>query len=82
VAKPKHPGDVVPGNYPSQRAEAETLVANAVRAVARQRKVAATFRRRGLNANDAEARLAQLENKLSDYEAALAAIIEREANNY
>jgi hypothetical protein len=57
------------------RAEAEARVANAVRAVERQRKVAAPMRRRNLNANDAEARLAQLEQKLLEFKKQLAAVL-------
>jgi hypothetical protein len=63
------------------RAEAEARVANAVRAVERQRKVVATLLKRNLNARDAEARLGQLERRLSEYEDQLAAIIAEQANN-
>jgi hypothetical protein len=63
-----------------RRAEAEAQVANAARAVARQRKIAATMRRRNLNARDAEAGLAILERRLSEFEQQLAAIIAEQAN--
>ena len=71
-------GDDAPGK---RRAEAEARVANAAHVVVRQRKIAATMRRRNLNARDAEARLAQLERILSDFEDRLVAIIAEQANN-
>jgi hypothetical protein len=74
MAARKTPGDD-PRAWFVLRAEAEARVANAVRAVERQRKVAATMRRRNLNANDAEARLAQLEQKLLEFEEQLAAVL-------
>jgi hypothetical protein len=52
----------------TERSDANALVAAAKRAVERQRKIAATYRRRGLNARDAESRLEQLEQKLAAYE--------------
>ena len=64
-----------------QRAEAEARVANAVRAVVRQRNIATALRRRNMNARDAEERLAQLERKLSDFEQQLASIIHEQSNN-
>lgn len=64
-----------------RRAEAEVNVANAARAVARQRKVAATMHRRKLNARDAEARVAQLERRLSEREEQLAAVIAEQAKD-
>ena len=67
--------------YLQRRAEAEARVANAVRAVVRQRNIATALRRRNMNASDAEARLAQLERKLSDFEQQLASIINEQANN-
>jgi hypothetical protein len=67
----KTPGD----DTPKERAEAEARVANAAMAVARQRKIAATLRRRRLNARDADARLAQLEQKLLEFEEQLAAVL-------
>ena len=67
--------------YLQRRAEAEARVANAVRAVVRQRNIATALRRRNTNASDAEARLAQLERKLSDFEQQLASIINEQANN-
>jgi hypothetical protein len=74
MATRKKQGDNETEKKLSRRAEAETLVANAVQAVVRQRKIAATLRRRGLNASDAEERLAQLERKLSEFERELASI--------
>ena len=67
--------------YLQRRAEAEARVANAVRAVVRQRNIATALRRRNMNASDAEARIAQLERKLSDFEQQLASIINEQANN-
>ena len=67
--------------YLQRRAEAEARVANAVRAVVRQRNIATALRRRNMNASDAEARLAQLERKLSDFEQQLASIINEQRNN-
>ena len=69
------------GKHLQRRAEAEARVANAVRAVVRQRNIATALRRRNMNASDAEARLAQLERKLSDFEQQLASIINEQANN-
>jgi hypothetical protein len=67
------------GALAEQRAEAEAQVANAVRAVTRQRKIAATMRRRNLNASDADARLVQLERRVLKFEEQLAAIIAGQA---
>ena len=64
------------GKLLQRRAEAEARVANAVRAVVRQRNIATALRRRNMNASDAEARLAQLERKLSDFEQQLASIMQ------
>ena len=75
---PRKPGDDASGE---RRAEAEAHVANAAQAVARQRKIAATMRRRKLNASDADARLAQLERRLPGLEEKLAAIIAEQAND-
>jgi hypothetical protein len=49
--------------------------------VARQRKIAATMRRRNLNASDVEARVAQLKQKLLEFEEQLAALLRGQANN-
>ena len=80
MAARKTPGDD-PRAWLVLRAEAEARVATAVRAVERQRKVAATMRRRNLNANDAEARLAHLEQKLLEFEEQLAAVLRGQAND-
>ena len=80
MAARKKPGDDPPAWF-VVRAEAEARVANAVRAVVRQRNIATALRRRNTNASDAEARLAQLERKLSDFEQQLASIINEQANN-
>jgi hypothetical protein len=58
----------------TERLDAEARVIAAKRAVDRQRKVAETYRRRGLNARDAEALLEQLEQKLAAYEKELGAL--------
>ncbi len=81
MADNKKPGLEFPSKLLARRAEAETRVVNAARAVARQTKIAATFRRRGLNANDAEVRLTQLEQKLSDFKKQLATLTARGDEN-
>jgi hypothetical protein len=55
----------------TQRLDAEARVADTRRAVNRQRKIVAAYRRRGMNARDAEFRLKQLDEKLAGYEADL-----------
>lgn len=50
------------------RAEAEARVVAAQRAVERQKKIAATYRKRGIDARDAEERLNQLEGVLARFE--------------
>jgi hypothetical protein len=77
MATRKKRGGKATGKNLTRRADAETRVANAVQAVVRQRKIAATFRRRGLNASDAEARLTQLEQKLSEFERELASMLRK-----
>lgn len=79
------PGDDArdnPAKYILRRAQAEARVMNALRAVDRQSKIVATLRRRGLNSSDAEVRLAQLNQKLSQFQEQLASIITDQANNY
>ena len=73
------PGAEIPDHL-RRRAEAETRVANAARAVVRQRKIVATLQRRNFNSRDAESRLAQLEQNPFQFEQQVASIINEQKN--
>ena len=72
---------MIPGHGLSSERKQRPVLRTRFRAVERQRKVAATMRRRNLNPNDAEARLAQLEQKLLEFEEQLATVLRGQAND-